>query len=123
MSSSNQISGDSLTRQRQINEWSYEEKMQTLFMMQLIFLVLLVLVASAALSSAGIITSSIGTLIGVVAFAFIFVIWVYRYAPEIFVIKCNGISAISAAIMQRPQLSRQTHSQMLQNAVINDCNR
>ena len=80
MSSSNQISTDSLTRQRQINEWSYEEKMQTLFMMQLVFLVLLVLVASAALSSAGIITSSIGMLIGVVAFAFIVVIWVYRYA-------------------------------------------
>lgn len=74
-----EISNDSLNRQKQVNEWSYQQKMETLFMFQLAFLVLMVLVITSSLGKMGIVNSSMSTLIGTIAIILVGLIWLFRY--------------------------------------------
>jgi uncharacterized membrane protein len=75
-----EISNDSLQRQRQVNEWSYQEKMEILFMLQLSFLLLMVLVITSSLAKIGMISGSISILIGVAAVLIVGFIWLFRYS-------------------------------------------
>jgi hypothetical protein len=75
-----EISNDSLQRQRQVNEWSYHQKMETLFMFQLTFLLLMLLILTTSLGAMGVISGSISILIGVLAACILLFIWLFRYA-------------------------------------------
>jgi protein-S-isoprenylcysteine O-methyltransferase Ste14 len=75
-----EISNDSLQRQRQVNQWSYQEKMETLFMFQLTFLLLMLLVITSSLAKMGLISVYISVLIGVGAAVILGFIWLFRYS-------------------------------------------
>jgi hypothetical protein len=67
------------TRQYEINEWSYNNKRDTLFVFQILFVTLLLAAALAYLNKLGIISSSLlGMFVGVILFIDIAIL-IYRY--------------------------------------------
>ena len=75
-----QDSIDSIERQTEINEWEYQRKLETLFMLQLIYLAMVVLVILSILWKYGLMNLPFILLIGLIAIVIISMLWFYRSA-------------------------------------------
>ncbi len=71
---------DSMERQVQISEWTYQDKLETLFVFQLMYIGLLVLILFMVLAKLGFFRTGFVYLIAVVIAIVIFAIWFFRSA-------------------------------------------
>ena len=71
---------ESLERQVQISEWTYQDKLETLFIFQLMYIGLLVLILFMVLAKLGFFRTGFVYLIAVVIAIVIFAIWLFRSA-------------------------------------------
>jgi Ca2+/Na+ antiporter len=69
-----------LERQVQISEWTYQDKLETLFIFQFMYIGLLVLILFMVLAKLGFFRTGFVYLIGVVIAIVIFAIWLFRSA-------------------------------------------
>lgn len=71
---------DSLERQVQISEWTYQDKLETLFIFQLMYIGLLVLILFMVLAKIGFFRTGFVYLIAVIIAIALFMIWFFRSA-------------------------------------------
>jgi ABC-type transport system involved in cytochrome bd biosynthesis fused ATPase/permease subunit len=75
-----QIEMDSLERQVEVNEWAYEDKLDTLFVLQLFFLALVSILILASLTKYGLMNLPFTVLVGLLLLGILISIWVFRAA-------------------------------------------
>lgn len=69
---------DSIERQTEINEWEYQRKLETLFMLQLIYLAFVVLIILSVMWKYSLTSIGLILIIGLLAIAGIIALWFYR---------------------------------------------
>jgi len=73
-------SNDSLKRQTEINDWYYKYRLETLFIMQLLFVGLSGLLLLSILTSYGIVPRMFTIYYGVIVIFVISAVWYYKYS-------------------------------------------
>lgn len=71
---------ESMERQVQVSEWTYQDKLETLFIFQLMYIGLLVLILFMVLAKLGFFRTGFVYLIAIVIAIVIFAIWLFRSA-------------------------------------------
>lgn len=74
------ISGDSLKRQTSINEWYYKYRLDMLFVFQVLFLGLSIIILMTIFSKYHIISPVFVVFTSGLIFLFVFLVWYFRYA-------------------------------------------
>jgi len=74
------LTNDSLKRQTDINEWYYKYRLDTLFVLQILFLGLSVLVLLSVMSSYRLISPMFVAYVAVFVFLTVFLVWYFKYA-------------------------------------------
>lgn len=77
-SAAEQANMDSATRQRMVNEWEYNHKLDLLFSLQLLFLGLMIVAILASLAKYGLFTFTFVTYVAVLVLIIVGIIWVLR---------------------------------------------
>ena len=69
---------DSLERQTEVNEWAYNSKLETLFMLQLLYLGLVIVLVLTVLTKYGLMNGWFTVMVGLIGLGILLAIWIYR---------------------------------------------